>query len=242
MTWVAVGVGGASVAGSIFSGVLGASGAKQSAEAQRYAAELARKTSLELNEKSRKDLAPFRDLGVQAGGTLSGILSGTQNISDVYKASSLYNFQSELGGRALDRQLSARGLSGSGAGLESLALFDKSLVAEEGDRYFNRLFETTKLGANAAAQQAQNNTSTGNTLAQVGTQAGIGIGQAYQNQYNALGQGVQGAFGAIRQGVGDYQTQQYLNQLFPSNGSGANSPGGYVPGSRAGDYSTFNPF
>lgn len=236
MTWVAVGVGGASLAGSVFSGVLGASGAQKQAAAIERAAQLARQTTLELNERSRKDLAPFRDVGVQAGGTLQGILSGQQNISDIYQASSLYDFQSELGNRALNRQLSARGQYGSGAGLESLALFNKSLVAEEGERYFNKLFETTKLGANAAAQQAQGNANAANTIAQTTTQAGIAQGGAIANQYNALAGGVQGATGAIRQGVGDYQSAQYLNRLFPSQqGQGVRASGDLL------DLGVFNP-
>lgn len=227
MTWMAVAVGGAAAVGagsSIFGSMMSSSGAKRSAEAIRYEADQARKTALELNDRSRKDLQPFRDLGAQTADTLGGVLSGQQNISDVYKASSLYDFQSELGTRALDRQLSARGMSGSGAGLESLALFDKSLVAEEGNRYFDKLFSTTQLGANAAAQQASNTTSTGNTLAQLGVQSGIAQGGAIANQYNAYAQGIQGVGQAVRGGVGDYMSMKYIDRMFP-NKSGPNESG-----------------
>lgn len=152
---------------SIFSSILGASGAKKSAEAIRYAADKASQTALELNARARKDVAPFRDLGVKSGTMISDLFSGKTNISDIYKQSSLYDFESELGTRALNRQLSARGMYGSGAGLESLALFDKSLVAEAGNRFFDRLFESTKIGANAAGGMAQNTTTTGNNLADI---------------------------------------------------------------------------
>ena len=228
------------VGGSIFSSVLGAAGASKSASAIRYASDKASNTALELNTRSRADLQPFRDLGVKSSGMISDLFSGKSKIDDLYKGSSLYQYQSELGTRALDRQLSARGMSGSGAGLESLALFDKSLVAEEGNRYFDKLFNTTTLGANAAAQQASNTTATGNTVAGVQAQAGVGIGQAYQNQYNAYAGGVQGVAGAVRGGYSDALTMQYLDRFFPSQGNPAGRIGaspGYVPGTNAQDYS-----
>jgi len=56
-----------------------------------------------------------------------------------------------MGTRALNRQLAACGEFGFGAGLKSLVLFDKSLVAGEGNRYFDRLFNLTSLGESAAA-------------------------------------------------------------------------------------------
>jgi len=245
--WIAGGAV-ASGAGSIFSSLLGASGAKKSAEAIRYAADKASQTALELNARSRKDLEPFRSLGVQSGGMLSDLFSGKMNISDLYKTSSLYNFESEQGTRALNRQHSARGQYGSGAGLESLALFDKALIAEEGNRYFDRLFETTKLGAYAAVNTAQNTTLTGNTLADIQTKAGMAEGAAYQNQYNAFGAGFQGVTGAVRGGVGDYLSMQYLNRVFPPGGV-QRGPGDdfgfgaqqYTPAQQAESLATFNP-
>jgi hypothetical protein len=155
MTWMAAGIAGSAAVGaggSIFSSIMGASGAKKSAEAIRYSADVASKTALELNARSRADLQPFRDLGVQSGKMLSDIYSGKANLDQLFKASSLYQFESDYGTRALNRQLSARGQFGSGAGLESLALFDKSLVAEQGNDYFNKLMSTTNLGEGAAAQ------------------------------------------------------------------------------------------
>jgi hypothetical protein len=108
-------------------------------------------------------------------------------------------------------------------------LFDKSLVADEGERYFNKLFETTKLGANAAAQQAQGNSNAANTIAQSTTQAGIAQGGAIANQYNALAQGVQGVAGSARQGVGDYLSLQYLDRVFPSQQTPAGNANTGIP-------------
>jgi hypothetical protein len=108
---------------------------------------------------------------------ISDIYSGKANLDNLFKSSSLYQFESDYGTRALNRQLSARGQYNSGAGLESLALFDKSLVAEQGNDYFNKLLNTTQLGSNAAAQQASNATQTGNTVAGIQANAGGGLGR-----------------------------------------------------------------
>lgn len=96
--------------GSIFSSLLGASGTSKSAAAIRYAADQASKTALELNARSRADLKPFRDLGVQSGQMLSDIYSGKANLDQLFKSSSLYQFESDYGTRALNRQL-VRGAS-----------------------------------------------------------------------------------------------------------------------------------
>ena len=244
----AIGAGGA-LGGSIFSGIMSAAGAQKQANAIKYASEQAKATALELNNRSRADLQPFRDLGVQSGKMLGDIFSGKANISDTYKASSLYNFQSELGTRALDRQLSARGMSGSGAGLESLALFDKSLVAEEGNRYFDKLFSTTQLGSNAAAQQASNTTSTGNTLAQIGAQAGIAQGGAIANQYNAYGSIGQGIGNAFQGAATNYSNYSLYNPLIQSQIARNNAQAGNTPqnnftrgiGQGEASFSLFNP-
>lgn len=216
MTWMAAAIGGSAVlgmGGSIFSGIMGASGAKKSAGAQRYSADLARKTALELDEKARADIQPFRDLGVTAGKTLGSLLQGDRGLDEVLKESSLFKFQSELGTRGINRELSARGLYGSGAGLESLSRFNAQLVGEEGSRLFDRLFNVTGLGANAAAHQATNTSATGRALASNEIAAGQGIGQAYLNQGAALGSIGTGVANAAQGGLGDYLGYKLNAQL-----------------------------
>jgi hypothetical protein len=199
--------------GSIFSSLMGASGASKSAAAIRYAADQASKMALELNARSRADLKPFRDLGVQSGQMLSDIYSGKANLDQLFKSSSLYQFESDYGTRALNRQLSARGQYNSGAGLESLALFDKSLVAEQGSDYFNKLFGTAQLGEAAAAQTASNATATGNTVAGIQANAGVGIGQAYQSQYGAYGAAGTGVANAVQGDVNNCTNYSLYNPV-----------------------------
>ena len=150
---------------------------------------------------------------MQSGQMLSDIYSGKANLDQLFKSSSLYQFESDYGTRALNRQLSARGQYNSGAGLESLALFDKSLVAEQGSDYFNKLFGTAQLGEAAAAQTASNATATGNTVAGIQANVGVGIGQAYQSQYGDYGAAGTGDANAVQGGVNNWTNYSLYNPV-----------------------------
>lgn len=204
MAAAVVGAAAIGAGGSIFSGIMGASGASKSASAVRYSADKAAEVAREFDTKARADLQPFRDLGVQAGGKLSSLLSGGQGLDAMLQESSLFKFQSELGTRDINRQLSARGLYGSGAGLETLARFNNQLVGEEGNRLFDRLFNVTTLGANAAARQATNTSATGQSLAQNELNAGLGIGQARLNEGASLASIGTGVARAAQGGINNY--------------------------------------
>lgn len=221
MTWVVAGVAGAGAISSIAGGVLGASGASKAAAQQGRAAEIARATALELDNRARADMAPFRDLGITAGNQLEQIIAGNANLDDLFKGSSLYDWQSEMGTRNINRQLKARGQYNSGAGLETLAMFEKGLVAEEGAKWWDKLFNTTALGSNAAARMATGTSQTGNNLASLATQTGMAQGQAIQNQYNALAGGVQGVAGAAGQYAQYKMYQPFLDKL---SGGGSGTP------------------
>ena len=166
-------------------------------------------------------MAPFRSLGLTAGNQLEQIIAGNAKLDDFFKGSSLYDWESEMGTRNINRQLKARGMYNSGAGLETLAMFEKGLVAEQGNAWWDKLFNTTALGSNAAAKMATGTTQTGNTLANLATQAGIAQGGAVANQYNAMAGGVQG----IGNAAGSYAQYQmykpFLDRLSGSNPGGA---------------------
>lgn len=212
--WLA---GGAAISagGSILSGMFGASGAEAQAEAIRYQAELARKTALEIDQKQRADMAPFSGYGVKAGDTLMGMLDGSKDVSSTLKASPLFQWQEQEGSRMLNRQLSARGMWNSGAGMETLARFSNQLVAEEGQRFYDRLFNLTTLGSNAAARTATNTASIGSNL--MNTQANLGLAQAgaIGQQYGAWANTAQslGSLGQTVAGLPMYNASlNFLNR------------------------------
>ena len=99
--------------------------------------------------------------------------------------------------------------------METLARFSNQLVAEEGARFYDRLFNLTTLGSNAAARTATNTASTGNNL--VGTQAQLGLAgaQAQGNIYGAWQNTAQsiGSLGQTVAGIPMYNASlNYLNR------------------------------
>lgn len=243
MSFVAVAIGGSAVAGlggSVLSGLFGASAASKQADAIRYSADRGADVVEQMNNQARSDLKPFREMGVKAGSELMRMLLGGPgvDVSNIIRASPLFQFQSELGMRNINRELSARGLFGSGAGLETLARFNNQLVGEEADRLFGRLFNVTSLGENAAAKTASGNIAAGQTIADVESNAGTGIAGAIGNQYRAISQSIGSGIDAIRGGVNDYvgyqMFQPILQKLADGTGGGGtgsfmvNAPGGGI--------------
>ena len=181
--------------GNIFSSIFGAGAAKQQANAIKEAAETASRTALELDNRARADVAPFRKLGLDAGDIVSRIMKGEINLDEALGSSSIFKWQQSEGERAINRELSARGLYGSGAGLETLARFNNQLVAEEGSRYWDRLFNTTTLGANASARMATNTTSTGHSLVDLAEKTGPAAAAAIGDAGDFLRRHLSGAQG-----------------------------------------------
>lgn len=221
-------IGGAAIGagGSIFSGIMGASGAAKQAAAVERGATIAQQTAFELDNRARADLSPFRDMGMAAGGTLMNLLTGGGDVAASTRSSPLFQFQSEMGMRNINRELSARGLFNSGAGLETLQRFNNQLVGEEADRMFSRLFNVTAMGQNAAARMATGTTQTGNAVAGMQANAGIAQGGAIANQYNAIGQGVSGGFNAIGSGLSSFAQYKMYQPLIDRMTGGGNVMGG----------------
>jgi hypothetical protein len=207
--------GGISAGGSILSGMFGSSGAKKQAAALRYQADKAQETAYEIDRRQRADMAPFVGYGTKAGDTLMGMLDGSQDVSSTLKASPLFQWQEQEGTRMLNRQLSARGAWNSGAGMETLARFSNQLVAEEGQRFYDRLFNLTTLGSNAAARTATNTASIGGQLMQTQGQLGMAEAGAIGQQYGAWANTAQsiGSLGQTVAGLPLYNASlNYLNR------------------------------
>lgn len=243
MAWVAAAVGGGTalqMGGTIFGGLFGSSAEKKRAAAIKAAGErgvtdindAVTRGVAEGNAKldtARGDLSPFRNIGVEAGATLADMLMGRRVPSEMLRASDLFNFQSELGSRNINRELAARGLYGSGAGLETLARFNNQLVGEEGQRMADRLIGLSQLGANAAGNMASLTQNTGNTLANMiyggGVEAAnmrynstVGAANATAQSGHILGQMGQSLFNQGGQGLmqyGNFMAQKpFMDQAY----------------------------
>lgn len=222
-------VGGAALGagGSIISGMFGASASKQQAAAIRYSADKGAETVLQMDKLARKDLAPFRQFGVDAGNQLMRLLLGNNsNVVDLTKASPLFQFQSELGMRNLNRELASRGLFGSGAGLETLQRFNNQLVGEEADRMFGRLFNVTSLGESAAARMGTNSLQAGQAAGNTYLQGGMAAAGAAAAGTRAMGQGIAGGLDALAGGFNQYAQYQMYKPLFDRLGMAGSGVGG----------------
>lgn len=216
--------------GSILSSIFGAQAQMKST---KYTADKMQQTAYELDARQRADLSPFRQYGITAGNTLMSMLSGEADPSALLKMSALYKFQSDLGQRDITRALAARGLNYSGAGMETLQRFTNQLVGEEGERYYNRLFNLTTLGENAAARMGTNTVALGGQL--MSGQAQLGMQQAnIQGQlYGNIGSTLRG----IGQDIAQYPSYKagldYMNSM-----NGGNSGGGMAGMSQYGPYAS----
>lgn len=258
MTMMMLGGGAANIGGSIFGGLFGSSAEKKRAAAIRAAGDQgageilqglqnAKNKATEYNATARGDLAPFREMGVNAGTTLVDLLLGNKDMSALLKESELFKFQSEIGSRNINRELSARGLYGSGAGLETLARFTNQLSAEEGQRTVDRLMNLTTLGANSASNMASLTNQTGLSMAdmmlrgrtaaaQMRFDGATGSAQANSNATRMLGDMGQNIFDTVGSGItnyGQYQLTKPIFDKFLSSGSGGglSSPGKAVDAS-----------
>lgn len=241
--------------GTIFGGIFGSSAEKKRAAAIRAAGEqgvtdinaAVKRGVAEGNEKlgmARGDLSPFRDMGVEAGTTLTDLLLGRRVPSEMLRASDLFNFQSELGSRNINRELAARGLYGSGAGLETLARFNNQLVGEEGQRLVDRLSGLAGMGAQSASNMASVTGNMGTTLANMQYHGGVeaanmrynsvvGAAQAQANSQQILGQMGQSLFNQGGQGLmqyGNFMAQKpFIDQSYAMTnkllGGGMTTPG-----------------
>ncbi len=209
--------------GSIFSGIMGKSAAKKQAEAIRIAQEKAKGAVQKYTDLATGELRSFRERGDTAGGLLADLLSGKVDADSVIKASSLFKFQEQEGSTAINRELKARGLYGSGAGLESLRKFENQLVSEEGQRYYDRLFQLSEQGRMAGSQIAGLDSTAGATIANIELQGGLSRGAALAQGDNAMAGGISGALNAVAGGGMQYMNYEMLKPILAKLGGGKGS-------------------
>lgn len=224
MSFIAVAIGGSALVGA------GATiyGASKAADAQTKAAQTAADTSMNMYNTTRGDLAPYREIGQNAGNELTSRLSDlTAPITmdqATLEATPGYQFNKTQGLKAVQNSAAARGLGSSGAALKGAATFATGLADNTYQNQFNnaninktnafnRLSSLVGIGQNAAAQTGNAGTAAANTTASAQTQAGT----AQAAGYNAIGTGVTNAANQI----GSYAAYK---GIYGGGGSGGNNP------------------
>lgn len=193
-TWVNLG-------GNVVRSGLGYLGATGAADRQAQAGQDALNAVMAMYQQNRADLAPWREAGVGALGTMRDLTTPGKQL-DTALLDPGYAFRQSEGEQALNRAAAARGRYYAPTTLAALAERNQNLATSEFGNVYNRLASLAGLGQTAVGQGVN---AGQNTAAQ---QAGImqGIG-------NVRGSGYMGGMNALSTGVGgllDFYNQQVL--------------------------------
>ncbi len=200
------------IIGSAIGGAISANKqAKAQSKASKYATDAqvqANKDNIafqkEIFEQQRQDVAPWRDIGVQALQSLKkGIDSGQFDpgaFTFNFEADPGYQFRLQEGNKAMERSAAARGNLLSGGQAKALTQYNQGVASQEYGNAFSRAVQTH--GMNAARKGDQFN--------QLSSLAGVGqvANQQTQIARNAYGQQV----GQGTLNIGNAYANNALNQ------------------------------
>jgi hypothetical protein len=181
-------LGGAALVGG--SAALASRSADKAADKQARAAREATQAQKDAGELIRQDLAPFRDIGVNALDQLSGLVTDPNQQKQFIQENPFFD---ALAGRATETILqnkAAVGRAGSGSTSEAL---QKSLVLLGSDLLNQRVAQTQGLvdiGQAASAQQVKQTQATASNVGNLALQAGNVAAQEVATQGNIFQQGL----------------------------------------------------
>lgn len=206
---------------SVIGGISSIFGASKASKAQQNAAAMAQQTALDMYNRTRADLAPYRDAGGRALTTLEERLP--ELTSDIDVSAELrdpnstikkaYDFTRTQGLKSVQNSAAARGLGVSGAALKGASQFATGLADNTYQNLFNmeninrtnaysRLKGLVDTGQNAAAGTGKVGTDAANTAAS----AQMASGDTEAAMWNAAGSAVRNA----ANNVGGYYAYQGL--------------------------------
>lgn len=184
LNWTAAAV----VGGAIIQGAMGQKGAESAATATKDATIMQIRESGRQFDVAQEQLAPYREIGEEFLPDMRNFMRGD------YKGfldSPDYKFTKEEGEKAIDRKASAAGSRYGGRALKEAAGYAEGLASTHIDKYFNKLFNVTNIGASAAAGTAQAALQTGAQNVAAYGQQGAALGnismQNATNQANIAG-------------------------------------------------------
>jgi hypothetical protein len=179
---------------SALSSVLGAKKAGDAADA-------AAQGTVAMFERTRRDLAPFKQLGYKATGTLEDIYFGGEGVDvSPYIKSPQYDFIRDEGERSLLRTQAASGRLASGETFREMSRFNQGLASTQFDSFVDRLMGMAGMGQNAAAQTGAFGANAYNQAGQFGMAGGM-----------ARAGGIEGIANAGNAAVGNFALLSLLN-------------------------------
>lgn len=227
MSWVATAI----VGGAAISGIASAYGANKAAGAQQDATAKASQIAQQQYETSRADLAPFRQVGIDASAELKDKLpfltSPIIMDQNALEQTPGYQFTKTTGLKAVQNSAAARGLGTSGAALKGAATFATELADKTYQDQFNleninrsNTFNRLKVLIDTGAGAAAGTGALGAKAADTSAGATIAGGNAAAAGNNALGAAVGGVGNAIA-GYAAYKG------LYGTGGVASGAPGYY---------------
>ncbi len=218
---------GASAVGAIAT----SSAASKAASAQTAAANQANQTQKDFYNQTRADLAPYRDQGAQAYGTLNqllGVGGNSDTMQSTLEGLPGYQFTLGQGLKSTQNGFAARGLADSGGALKGAATYSTGLANAQYGNYVNQLQNSANTGESAAAQTSQAGTQTGQGIAS----NTIGAGNAQAAASNATGNALANA---ANSGLGGYLYS--LNNGLINGNNNQNAPvAGWYSGNGNGEW------
>lgn len=232
---LALAIGGAAVLGA------GATvyASDQASSAQRAAAAQASATQQGMFNQIQATEAPWVSQGQQANqalGQFYGLPGGAGGAAPDYSKilSNLpgYQFQLQQGQQAMERNLAARGLLGSGAAQKSLATFGQGLAQNYAGQYTQGLQNLSQLGQAGASGVASAGMNAANQIGSNQIYAGNAAAAGYANQGQAINAGLSGLVSSYGYYNQNLQNPGFTPQDFATMGGGTPTYSSYtVPGS-----------
>ena len=220
------------VGAGLGSGMMGASAAKNAANAQSSAADRATQLQYDLNDRQRADSKPWLDAGGEGIRTLRDMVIGGEfskplSVGDVQNEPG-YQFGMDQGMTGTQRALGKLYGYDSGATLKGLARFATDYGSTKYNDAFNRAntdrgFRYNALaGLSGAGQQAVNQVGSAsqnlaNNAGNLITSGGAARAAGIVGSANAMGNGLTGAGNSLLQ-------YQMFNKLFPTTPTGGGTP------------------
>lgn len=212
-------MGAISAAGSIGSGLIGASAADRASQKQLEFQQQGLAEQKAEFAQGQANIKPWIDTGSAAAYSQASLYgmntpgnpqTGGPNWQQFLNTPD-YQWARDQGNMATTNLLSAQGNLLSGSGLTSLTNFGQGLASQQFGNYFNRLNAMSQTGANVASNSLNAATAQGNA-----------IGANYNNQGATAASGIVGSANALSQGI----TGAGNNLLLASMMRGRN-PSGY---------------
>lgn len=157
----------------------------------------------EMYNQTREDLAPYRELGSKSSNVIADLmgLNGTDAQTTAFnnfRSDPGYQYSVDTANKQLTRSALAKGNLFSGNFLAASNTMNQGLADQQYSNYYNRLYNLSSLGSNAAAKQANANQTYASAVSSLDTQMGqitsnyfLNNAAAFQQAAELVGKGAQ---------------------------------------------------